>query len=1016
MSNTSTPRAAPDPPAETRRRYTLQFGIAAAFTLLIVLFGGSLIGFHYKESSAMALGSARDLFERIAQQVGTNIRKLYAPAETIVDLTIQLPAVESGAAADRPALLRYFAEALREYPTISSLYAGYPNGEFFQLNALRDHTDLRAALQAPDATAFALVNIVQRGNTRQRFVYYYDAGLKQIGTPVPQPVDYDPRVRPWYQAAIKTDRQIGSGFYLFHTPRILGTTIARRTPHGKAVVGADLTLRDLEQGIGEQRVTPSTEILVFNAQGMVISYGGQREAAHARRASAHESARLPTVRELGDPLFEKLHDDFVAEKQTGEVALAVAGRNWFGSISPLPLRSGNEAYLAVLVPEDELLAGVRSVRDRSIAISLALLILAILGGWWFARRIAVSLRQLANEAQQIRRLKLDTPITVRSRFLEVDDLALTLAMTKRAVQNFVETSKALSAEPEFDRLLERILEHMRGACRADGGGIALASDDGKQFAYALAINPSIGLHRGGTSGNPVPDPPLLLSDSAVPATRANAAEDAIRAGCTLMVEDISADTRFEWTTVEQRYAGPNCPCRSFLAMPLRNRKNEIIGVLELINARNEDGDTRSGFAPEVVSYLEALSSQAAIALDNRRLLKAQKDLLDAFIQLIASAIDAKSPYTSGHCQRVPELARLLARAAHDSDAPPFGEFRLTDEEWYELHIASWLHDCGKVTTPEYVVDKATKLEMLFNRIHEIRMRFEVLWRDAQVEQYQALAAGHTDKATLERKLERRLAELRDDFAFVAECNLGGEFMADQRIARLKALGAQTWKRYFDDRVGLSQEEQQRKAKIDVIDLPATETLLADKPEHIIERDSGRHPFGDNRHGFDMLVPAHACNFGELHNLAIRRGTLTDEERFKINEHITQTIMLLGKLPFPRELRRVPHWAGTHHEKLDGSGYPRRLRANQLSIPDRIMAIADIFEALTASDRPYKTAKTLSESIRIMSLMRNDNHICPDLFALFLTSGVYLEYAHTFLAPEQIDAFDIAPFVTKPARR
>jgi HD-GYP domain-containing protein (c-di-GMP phosphodiesterase class II) len=994
------------------RRYPLQFGIAVAFTLLIVLFGSALIGFHYKESKAMALVSAQDLFARITRQVSTNIRELYAPAEAIVDLTVQLPAAEGGAAADRATLLKYFAEALRESTTISSLYVGYPTGEFFQVNALRDYADSRAVLEAPAPAAFAAVSIVQRGKAHQRRIDYYDTNLKLIGSRVSPTVDYDPRTRPWYQAAIATDKQIGSGFYLFHTPRVLGTTAARRTPHGKSVVGADLTLRDLSRGIGEQRVTASTEILVFNAQGKVISYAGQSQKVNAARSSAHAEARLPGVRELGEPLFEKLHDEFITGNRTGQVLMNIAGRDWFGSISPLPLRSGNQAYLAVLVPQDELLAGVRALRDRSVVISLCLLLLAILAGWWFARRIAISLRTLAGEAQQIRQLKFDTPITVRSRFIEVDDLALTMAMTKSAVQDFVEISKALSAEPDFDRLLERILEHVRSACHADGGAIALVSDDGRQFAFALIVNPRIALHRGGTSGKPVSAAPVVLPEKASATVLPSPAEVAIRTGRSLIVEDTAADTRYDWAPLQQRYAQSDYRCQSFLVMPLRNRKNEIIGVLELVNARSEGTDTLTGFRPEVVSYAEALSSQAAIALDNRRLLKAQKDLLDAFIQLIAGAIDAKSPYTSGHCQRVPELARMLARAAHDSEAPAFRDFHLSDEEWYELHIASWLHDCGKVTTPEYVVDKATKLECLYNRIHEVRMRFEVLWRDAQIEQYQALVSGQVDQATLQHQMDARLAQLREDFAFIAECNVGGEFMADERVARLLTIGSQAWKRYFDDRIGLSHEEQLRKEKTAALALPAVETLLANKVEHIIERDAGRPPFGDNIHGFDMEVPAHAFNHGELHNLSIRRGTLTDEERFKINEHITQTIMLLGKLPFPRELRRVPRWAGTHHEKLDGSGYPRRLHGEQLSIPDRIMAIADIFEALTASDRPYKKAKTLSETLRIMSFMRNDNHICPDLFALFLSSGTYLEYARAFLAPEQIDAVDISLYLAR----
>jgi HD-GYP domain-containing protein (c-di-GMP phosphodiesterase class II) len=376
--------------------------------------------------------------------------------------------------------------------------------------------------------------------------------------------------------------------------------------------------------------------------------------------------------------------------------------------------------------------------------------------------------------------------------------------------------------------------------------------------------------------------------------------------------------------------------------------------------------------------------------------------------VVAGAIDAKSPYTHGHCQRVPEIARMLAEAAHESDDGSLADFRLSEDEWYELHIASWLHDCGKVTTPEYVVDKATRLETIYNRIHEIRTRFELLWRDAEIEHLRALAEKPEDRNRLETLLEDRFAQIRDDYAFVAECNSGETIMDEDRIARLRTIGAQTWKRHLDDRIGLSSDELERKQRRPAPELPVLEPLLADKIEHLIERDGS--PFGDNRHGFEMAVPEQLYNLGELHNLSVPRGTLTEEERFKINEHIVQTIEMLGRLPFPRELRRVPEWAGNHHEKLDGTGYPRRLSAERLSVPERIMAIADVFEALTAADRPYKAPKTLSQSLRIMAFFRDDGHICPELFELFLRSGTYLSYAEQYLEPEQIDEVDLGQFL------
>jgi hypothetical protein len=387
----------------------------------------------------------------------------------------------------------------------------------------------------------------------------------------------------------------------------------------------------------------------------------------------------------------------------------------------------------------------------------------------------------------------------------------------------------------------------------------------------------------------------------------------------------------------------------------------------------------------------------------------QEALLNAFIKLIAGAIDAKSPYTGGHCQRVPEITRMLAEAACTSNEPPFDNFQLNDKEWEALDIASWLHDCGKVTTPEYVVDKATKLETIYDRIHEVRMRFEVLKRDATIDFWKQISEGG-NRSELESQLNATLKQIDDDYAFIAECNEGGEFMADDKIERLQQIAERTWERTLDDRIGISWEESQRKQRSEEQPLPVTEKLLADKPEHIIEREDYEKMPADNPWGFKLDVPEYKYNRGEIYNLSVGRGTLSDEERYKINDHMTQTIMMLEQLPYPKHLREVPGIAGGHHETMDGKGYPRRLTKEDMSLTARMMAIADIFEALTASDRPYKKAKTLSESIRIMSFMKKDNHIDPDLFDLFLSSGVYLKYANQFLEPDQIDEVNISDYI------
>jgi HD-GYP domain-containing protein (c-di-GMP phosphodiesterase class II) len=418
------------------------------------------------------------------------------------------------------------------------------------------------------------------------------------------------------------------------------------------------------------------------------------------------------------------------------------------------------------------------------------------------------------------------------------------------------------------------------------------------------------------------------------------------------------------------------------------------------------------FRTEIVSYIEALCSDAAVALDNRRLLQAQRDLIDSIIHLIAGSIDAKSPYTSKHCQRVPVLVEMLADAAQATEEGPFGDFSLTEEEKYALHLAGWLHDCGKVTTPEYVVDKATKLETLCNRIHEVRMRFEVLWRDAQIAFYRGVLDAPDHYVVLSKALKARLKAIQEDYSFVAQCNIGGEFMSDEQLKRLNRIAKQPWTRHLDDRIGISHEELERKMRTPQPELPVRERVLDDKPEHLVFRSENHNPLGRNPEEFTMDVPEYLYNYGEMTNLSIAKGTLTTEERFVINSHIVQTIRMLRALPLPRELAQVPDWAGNHHESFCGTGYPRGLLGKELSIPERMLAVADVFEALTASDRPYKPARKLSETLWMMSEMCQKGHLCRDTFALLLKSGVFRSYADAYINSEQLDEVDVSAILAQ----
>lgn len=597
-----------------------------------------------------------------------------------------------------------------------------------------------------------------------------------------------------------------------------------------------------------------------------------------------------------------------------------------------------------------------------------------------SRRIVAPLARLAQEAEAVRRFDFTDHPVVRSSVREIDTFGAAFDLMRDAVRRFLRINQQLVTETDFEKLRPWLLDKLVDIAGARGGALYLADASGALRVTALDVE--------GGRAKPAPELPPLSPDR-LPKLMEAACQAARPLTGHLALEELRA------LGLDEALARP-----TMLALPLRDRHDQLLGMLLLFKdeAINEAS----------IRFIEALAASAATSLETQELVKEQKALLEATIRMIAGAIDDKSPYTGGHCARVPELTFMLARAACAQDSGPFADFALSDERWEQLHLAAWLHDCGKVTTPEYIVDKATKLETVHNRIHEVRTRFEVLKRDAWIDYWKGVAEGGGEPSLAQQR-DALLQTLDEEFAFVARSNVGGEFLPPEQKDRLRGIGARRWQRTLDDRLGLSRDELAR-MQTPPTPLPVEEPLLADRPEHRIARTGAEIMPADNRWGFKMDVPELLYDRGELHNLTISRGTLTEEDRYKINQHIVQTIKMLGELPLPRHLREVPQIAGGHHEKMDGTGYPCRLDRSQLSVEARMMAIADIFEALTAADRPYKSGKTLSEAVAIMAKMCKDAHIDPELFELFLRAGVHREYADRYLKPEQIDAVRIEDYL------
>ena len=967
-----------------KRRFPLHIHISLLFIALILLVGGVIGVLGYKISRDILETSASELNSRIGRETESAFTHIVAPAEMATRLLSFDSITEARSLDERLANLGFMREALSNSAALSSLYIGYGNGDFFLVRRILGEPE-RQFFAAPAQTTYIVQSIEHQDGAAQGRFIFLDAALAPLRSDERRDYaqTFDPRQRDWYKAARSAQGQIKTPPYVFFSNQKVGITISNRAHKGDAVVGSDILLETLNQSLAGQKVTPASQVVLANQLGQTIGY---EDASKAVKVPLSPDGKpvLADIADLGSPVLARLVP--VLRQMNGALnqtlSLAVGDEKWHAAIQTLRLEGTQPLFLITAIPDRELMAAAYSQLRQALLVMGLVILLAIPITWTLARNISQPMRQLAHEAEAIRRFEFSQPIKVESLVLEVNDLAQIMDSMKRTIRRFIEISTAVAAERDFDRLLPRLLSETISAAEADGGLLYLNDNE--------KLLPTTALKSDGTA--------LPLSAASIAATATETLLGrALSKGQTSSGQLDEADIAALGLSETLAATGAS----HAIAVPLLNRDKNLVGALLLLRHAETDAAR--------LSFIEAVSGSAAVSLENKELIKAQKLLFAAFIQLIASAIDAKSPYTGGHCARVPELTKMLARAACAETSGPYQNFQLNPEEWEAVHVAAWLHDCGKVTTPEYVVDKATKLETIYDRIHEVRMRFEVLKRDAEISSLKAIAAG-SPAADARQTLRDTLAKIDDDFAFVAHCNKGGEVMAAENLARLQAISQQSWTRTLDDRIGISHEELARKARTVAPPLPVSEPLLADKLEHQFERRAQDRMPADNPWGIRMAVPELLYNKGEVYNLGVARGTLSEEERYKINEHIVQTLIMLNQLPFPKHLRQVPEIAAGHHEKMDGSGYPRKLHKAEMSPLARMMAIADIFEALTAVDRPYKQGKTLSESIRIMSFMKKEQHIDPELFDLFLKSGVYLEYARQFMKAEQIDHVDIAAYL------
>ena len=969
-------------------KFPLHIHTATMFIVLTIALGAGQIWFNFQKSTELIEASSIVLYEKVMQSAFFEMKANHQMAASAVEIVAQGGLPETKTLEQRLTFLPAVSKVLENNKSVSGFEVGFDDGDFFIVRGIYNDY-MRDQFKAPPSTMYMVDSIDRVDGKVISLRLNYDKYLNQISSKFVDNNDYDPRERPWYQLALRSEGYATTDPYLYFFVKKVGITITLESKVQGVVIAADISLDDLSEILTKNVITPSSELVLYDSELTVMAY---KDPSKLIVESLHGNDKIATVSELGSNVLTDLASEITTDPR--QLHLTYDSDHWGGVIKELAVSENFSLYFAFLAPDKELFAQAFEIRWQSSLIALLLICLAVPITAYSAYKISAPLRMLTLQTRKIRQFDFSPQESPNSAIKEIDTLAKDMAAMKYTISHFMSMIKTLAGEKNLDSLLATITKQTLDISRADAAVLYLINEEGTE------VDPvSIKLATNG-------DTQIKLSSYDISKSKNIIAKSIEEREARVHYYRRRADSETDaFSPFFKHFDTQNL---QILTLPLNNRSGDATGILCVINDF-DNADTEDVDNQDRIGFIQSLSGFAAVSMESRYLLKAQKDLLASFIKLIAGAIDAKSHYTAGHCLRVPELTKLLAQAAIDKTEGEYREFSLSEEQWEELDIAAWLHDCGKITTPEYVVDKATKLETIYDRIHEVRMRFEVLKRDAQIAYWKGQVKGG-NKKQLEETLIAQSTQIDADFAFVAQCNLGGEFMSHEHVKRLEKISEQTWQRTISDRLGVSWEEEIRKQREPEGELPVTENILMDKLDQIILRHPKDILEDDNEWGFKMNTPEYQYNRGEIYNLSISRGTLSAEERYKINEHIVQTIIMLRQLKFPKQLRNVEEIAGGHHEKMDGTGYPKRLYQDEMSVSARMMAIADIFEALTASDRPYKKAKKLSEAIKIMYFMKKDQHIDGNLFKLFLESGIYLQYAKKYLSEDQIDQVDIEQYL------
>ena len=993
----------------SNKRFTIRFTVVGIFILATVLTAVIAIGLQYYFSKTMATDSAVKLYNHTAKNTSNYLTQVDSQAvnavqllsyfdELMIDGTVNIETRQA------------FAEIMRSNALFYAIYIGMPNGDFYELINLDAHPIVREQLNASHLDRWVIIAITGGGSLRQRKQSFLDDQFN-LRVTHSEPSEYDASVRPWF---VNANEGEGSKTepYLFQHLQSPGQTYSIKLPDSGAVLALDIALSTLSDYLvmqGEEEASGDKKIYLYKKSGELIASNQDKKVGVQIPASTPLllTAKQRNLIAATEPLKVSNETDWapidfaisgmpqgysvdllnLIADMTGLELRYINGFSWFELTEKF--KKQELAMLHSVIKTDET-RRLGEFSESFLELPYALVTqqgaspithikqlfgkqLAIPTGW----SIVDVVRRNYPEIEIIEMPSTHAILHAVEEGEVFAALDSSIILHYTANQFFVDNiqyHEQLDFSPlKVDTGLHIILAK-QNADLIEIINLALANITAEQKQALRAKWFGEGEKQSLTTKGTVPFAALIdLANN--PSEQQRLVQRELNGVNEFIYVTPFGDT----STGDEEYFAIVVPTNELLATSVEKVQHSIlltslclliilpvswvfsspiIRPVKLLAIENEKIKNRKyDEVKRVETNIKELDELAHSMMDMSCSIKAheenQKELMESFIKLIAQAIDDKSPYTAGHCNRVPELGLMLAQAAENSQLAPFKDFKFNSaDEQREFRIAAWLHDCGKITTPEYIVDKGTKLEAVYNRIHEVRMRFEVLWRDAEIDYLKRCATGQELDECYLGELTARRQQLLADFEFIAKANVGGEFMGPEAKERLAQLANMTWQRHFDDRLGLSPvEELNLSEQGSEPSYPVIEPLLRDKPEHIIKRIN-KVEF-DPKFGIKMAIPEDQYNLGELYNLTISRGTLTAEDRFKINQHVTSTIKMLENLPFPPELARVPRYASTHHETLKGTGYPRQLSAADLSIPERILVVADIFEALTAADRPYK---------------------------------------------------------------